>query len=101
MIVSSDGRDWIGYGGEPPNPKWPTGARLALNLVMNYEEGSEPSVPDGDGYSEAGLVETASTDPRAAGRDLAAESMFEYGSRVGSWRVLRIILERGLPLTVF
>jgi putative urate catabolism protein len=91
----------IGYGGTPPDPRWPDGARLAVNFVMNYEEGSEYSVPDGDGFSEASLTEVAAADPGAQGRDLAAESMFEYGSRVGFWRVLRLFQERGLPLTAF
>jgi len=91
----------VGYGGTPPDPRWPDGARLAVNFVMNYEEGSEYSVPDGDGFSEASLTEVAAADPGAQGRDLAAESMFEYGSRVGFWRVLRLFQERGLPLTAF
>ncbi len=94
-------RDLIGYGENPPNPKWPGDARIAINFVMNYEEGSEPSVPDGDGISEGGLTEVAAADPGHQGRDLAAESMFEYGSRVGFWRVMRIFQERGLPLTAF
>jgi allantoinase len=94
-------RDFVGYGGLPPDPRWPRGARLAVNFVMNYEEGSEPSIGDGDGVSERGLTESASAAPRAGERDLAAESMFEYGSRVGFWRVLRLFRERGLPLTVF
>ena len=99
--MSGRERDFVGYGANPPDPRWPGGARLALNIVMNYEEGSEPSIQDGDGYSEAGLTEAASVEPRREGRDLAAESMFEYGSRVGFWRVRRILLERGLPMTVF
>src|SRR5262249_26242396 len=74
-------RDLAGYGAKPPDPKWPDGARLALNFVLNYEEGSEPSIPDGDKSSEIGLTEGGSGD--FGGRDLAAESMFEYGSRVG------------------
>ena len=94
-------RDFVGYGGLPPDPQWPRGARLAVNFVMNYEEGSEPSIADGDGVSERGLTEGASTALPAGERDLAAESMFEYGSRVGFWRVLRLFRERGLPLTVF
>jgi putative urate catabolism protein len=94
-------RDLVGYSSQPPDPKWPHGARLALNIVMNYEEGSEPSVQDGESYSESGLTEVGSFDQGVSGRDLAAESMFEYGSRVGFWRVLRIMQARGLPLTVF
>ena len=92
-------RDLVGYGANPPDPKWPNGARLALNFVMNYEEGSEPSVPDGEPRSETGLTEAHGLTP--AGRDLAAESMFEYGSRVGFWRLVRLFQERTLPLTVF
>jgi putative urate catabolism protein len=94
-------RDLIGYGPNPPDPKWPGGARLALNMVMNYEEGSEYSVPDGDGRSESTLTELGGFDAGVRGRDLAAESMFEYGSRVGFWRLLRIFQERSLPMTVF
>jgi len=92
-------RDLVGYGGDPPHPHWPGEARIAVNFVMNYEEGSEYNVDD-DGRSEAALTESGGiTDVR--GRDLAAEGMFEYGSRVGFWRVLRLFEERGLPLTVF
>jgi len=94
-------RDLIGYGENPPDPRWPGDARIAINFVMNYEEGSEPSIPDGDGVSEGSLTEVAAADPGQQGRDLAAESMFEYGSRVGFWRVMRIFQERGLPLTAF
>ena len=92
-------RDFVGYGEHPPDPRWPGGARIAVNFVINFEEGSEPSVADGDGYSEAGLTECGS-DITDGGRDLAAESMFEYGSRVGFWRVLREFERRGLPATV-
>src|SRR5262245_27415728 len=94
-------RDLIGYGPNPPDPKWPGGARLAVNFVMNYEEGSEPSVQDGEGFSENGLTESFGLGQTITGRDLAAESMFEYGSRVGIWRVLRLFRERKLPATVF
>jgi allantoinase len=92
-------RDLIGYGASPPNPRWPGGARLAVNFVMNYEEGSEPSVQDGEGHSEAALTESPGQGVK--GRDLAAESMFEYGSRVGFWRLMRLFQERSLPMTVF
>ena len=94
-------RDLIGYGANPPDPKWPGGARLAVNFVMNYEEGSEPSVHDGEGFSEARLTEAHGLNHGVKGRDLAAEGMFEYGSRVGFWRLMRLFQERGLPLTVF
>ncbi|MEQ9639495.1 MAG: allantoinase PuuE [Alphaproteobacteria bacterium] len=91
-------RDFVGYGGRPPDPKWPDGAKLAVNFVLNYEEGSEPSIPDGDAESEIGLTEGGGPVP---GRDLAAESMFEYGSRAGFWRLARLFDERALPATVF
>lgn len=94
-------RDLIGYGANPPDPQWPGGARIALNFVMNYEEGSEPSVQDGEGYSERGLTEMGAPDPDMRGRDLAAEGMFGYGSRVGFWRLMRLFRERNLPMTVF
>jgi len=92
-------RNFTGYGRRPPDPRWPNDARLALNIVVNYEEGSEASFPDGDGHSESALAEGGSGS--FEGRDLAAESMFEYGSRVGIWRVLRLLEERGLPATAF
>src|SRR6516165_2334700 len=76
-------RDLIGYGAHPPDPKWPGGARLALNFVLNYEEGSEPSVQDGEGFTETGLTEAHGLGQGVRGRDLAGEGLFEYGSRVG------------------
>jgi allantoinase len=94
-------RDFLGYGETPPDPKWPDGARVAVNFVMNYEEGSEPSVQDGEGYSETGLTESTTSSIGLKGRDLAGEGMFEYGSRVGFWRLMRAFQERGLPMTVF
>lgn len=94
-------RDLIGYGANPPDPQWPGGARLAINFVMNYEEGSENSFPDGDGFSEASLTESPDVPNPPGSRDLAAESMFEYGSRVGFWRLMRLFQERGLPATIF
>jgi len=94
-------RDFVGYGPNPPNPNWPNGARLAVNFVMNYEEGSEPSIGDGDGATETGLTEAHGATQGVSGRDLAAEGMFEYGSRVGFWRLHRLFRERELPLTIF
>jgi hypothetical protein len=88
-------RDLVGYAGRPPDPRWPGGGRLALNFVINYEEGSEPSIGDGDGRSETGLTEAPGMDFGPGQRDLAAESMFEYGSRVGFWRLMRLFRERG------
>jgi peptidoglycan/xylan/chitin deacetylase (PgdA/CDA1 family) len=101
VIPRSLERDFVGYGPKPPHPRWPGGARLALNFVLNYEEGSEYSMMDGDGVSDAALTELASAAVPRGERDLAAESMFEYGSRVGFWRLHRIFKERGLPMTVY
>jgi peptidoglycan/xylan/chitin deacetylase (PgdA/CDA1 family) len=92
-------RDFVGYGPTPPHPRWPGNARLALNIVINYEEGSELSFDDGDGETESGLIEGGAGG--FAGRDLAAESMFEYGSRVGVWRVMRLLQQRNMTATVF
>ncbi|MGE0752641.1 MAG: allantoinase PuuE [Variibacter sp.] len=97
--MSGPSRDFVGYGPLPPDPRWPGGARLALNIVLNYEEGSEPSIPDGDAATESGLTEGGAGG--FTGRDLGAESMFEYGSRVGIWRVLRMLREREMMATVF
>jgi len=93
-------RDLIGYAGKPPHAKWPNDARIAVNFVMNYEEGSEYNAHD-DGFSEATLTEAGASNYGVKGRDLAAEGMFEYGSRVGFWRVKRLFDERKLPMTVF
>ena len=62
-------RDLVGYGANPPDPKWPDGARIAVNFVVNYEEGSEPSVQDGEGYSENGLTESSTSSQGLKGRD--------------------------------
>jgi putative urate catabolism protein len=94
-------RDLIGYGANPPDPRWPGAARLAVNFVLNFEEGSEPSIGDGDPASEWGLTEYGGSSPGVVGRDLAAEGMFAYGSRVGFWRIMRLFAERDLPLTIF
>ena len=94
-------RDVVGYGANPPDPKWPDGARLAVNFVINYEEGSEASILDGEDHTEFGLTESANIQFPAGMRNLGAESMFEYGSRVGFWRLMRLFAEHGMPLTVF
>ena len=92
-------RDLHGYGGDPPQPAWPDGARLALSFVLNYEEGGEASVLHGDAGSEVYLTEVPGLEPRPS-RDLGVESIYEYGARVGFWRLLRLFRERGLTLTV-
>jgi allantoinase len=93
-------RDLVGYGANRPDPHWPGEARLAVNFVINYEEGSEYSIPDGDGASETQLLESTSSVP-AGTRDLNAESVYEFGSRVGFWRLMRLFDEFDIPLTVF
>src|SRR6201987_142394 len=94
-------RDFIGDGAEPPHARWPGNARIAVNFVINFEEGSELSYPAGDGVSETGLTEMLGSDLGIRGRDLGAESMFEYGARVGFWRLHRIFTRFRLPVTIF
>ena len=100
MYVNGE-RDFVGYGRHPPDPRWPGGAKLALNFVINVEEGGEPSMPDGAARSESALTELGPQPSDVRGRDLAAESMFEYGSRVAAWRVFGLFAAAGLPCTVF
>lgn len=94
-------RDLIGYANNPPTLRWPGGAGLAVNFVLNYEEGSEYSIGEGDGRSETALTEVSAARVPVGDRDLASESMYEYGSRVGFWRLHRLFTERNVPLTVF
>jgi putative urate catabolism protein len=94
-------RDLSGYGQNPPDPRWPAGARVALSLVLNYEEGGENTPLDGDPASEAFLHEVIGAPPSVGRRNLNTESMFEFGSRVGFWRVHRLVTAHALPLTVF
>ena len=94
-------RDLAGYGPDLPEIRWPGGAGLALNFVLNVEEGSEYSIGDGDGRSESALSEVRASRVAEGDRDLAVESMYEYGSRVGYWRIHRLFRDRGLPLTIF
>jgi putative urate catabolism protein len=93
-------RDLIGYGRTPPHPRWPGQARIALQFVLNYEEGSENNVLHGDAASETFLSEIIGAQA-FLGRHLSMESIYEYGSRAGVWRLLRMFEQRGLPLTVF
>jgi len=93
-------RDLVGYGASPPHANWPDRARIAVQFVLNYEEGAESSVLHGDRASEQFLSEIAGA--RAyEGRHLSMESIYEYGSRAGVWRILREFERRKLPLTVF
>jgi putative urate catabolism protein len=93
-------RDLIGYGRQPPHPRWPGGARIALQFVLNYEEGSENCVLNGDATSEVFLSEIINAQAFPM-RHKSMESLFEYGSRAGLWRVLRAFERHQLPLTVF
>jgi allantoinase len=101
MISSPDyPRDLRGYGRRPPYADWPGGARIALQFVLNIEEGGEACVLHGDPASERFLSEIVGADAYPA-RHLSMESIYEYGARVGSWRILREFERRALPLTVF
>jgi allantoinase len=94
-------RDFVGYGRNPPDPRWPGGARLALNFVINYEEGSEIAISNGDADDEVTLTEVSEPIVPSGVADHAARSMFEYGSRVGWWRLYRLFTERGIKPTIF
>ena len=101
MDPSTYPRDMVGYGASPPHADWPGGARIAVQFVLNYEEGGENSVLHGDAASETFLSEIVGAQPYAGARHMSMESLYEYGSRAGVWRLLRLFRERRLPLTVF
>jgi len=90
-----------GYGPRPPKPKWPGGARVALNFVLNYEEGGENAILHGDKASEAFLSEIIGAQALEGVRHMSMESIYEYGSRVGVWRILDLFARYDMPLTVF
>ena len=94
-------RDMAGYGGAGPFADWPGGARIAINFVVNYEEGAENAVLHGDAASEAFLSEIVNAQPVPGMRHISMESLYEYGSRAGFWRLRRLFAERGMPVTVF
>lgn len=93
-------RDLVGYGPTPPHARWPGGARLALNFVLNWEEGGESSVLHGDPLSEVAVHDAVGA-IAVADRQLTVESMFEYGSRSGVWRLVRLFQRYEMPLTIF
>ena len=99
--MSAYPRDLIGYGAEPPHAKWPGGARVALNFVLNVEEGSETNILHGDAKNESGLSEVVGGRHPPGQRDLGLESLYDYGPRAGFWRIHRLFTERNLPLTVY
>ncbi|MBL4828633.1 MAG: allantoinase PuuE [Aliivibrio sp.] len=94
-------RDLIGYGQIAPNPNWPNNARVAVSFVLNYEEGGERSILHGDTESEAFLSEIPGAQPFPNERHISMESIYEYGSRAGVWRVLRLFEKYEIPLTIF
>jgi putative urate catabolism protein len=94
-------RDLIGYGGNPPDAAWPGGARIALQFVVNYEEGGENAILHGDRASETFLSEIIGAQPFEGQRHMSMESIYEYGSRAGFWRLMRLFEGRGFPVTMF
>jgi len=94
-------RDMTGYGRTPPDPRWPGGARVAVQFVINYEEGGENTVLHGDAASEAFLSEIIGAVPLVGQRNMNMESIYEYGTRAGFWRLHRLFTERHVPVTVY
>ncbi|WIM12249.1 allantoinase PuuE [Enhydrobacter sp.] len=92
-------RNLVGYGAHPPDPQWPGEARIAVSFVLNYEEGGENTILNGDAGSEIYLTETPGGVPLQGARDLSTESIYEYGSRAGFWRILRLFAERNMRFT--
>ncbi|MEM7301866.1 MAG: allantoinase PuuE [Pseudomonadota bacterium] len=94
-------RDMVGYGRTPPDPKWPQDAKIAVQFVVNYEEGGENNILHGDAASEAFLSEIVGAAPWPGQRHMNMESIYEYGSRAGFWRLWHMFQERDMPVTVF
>jgi putative urate catabolism protein len=94
-------RDLTGYGATPPYAAWPGGARIALNFVVNYEEGAENTVLNGDPASEFFLSDILNAEPIPGMRHVSMESLYDYGARAGFWRLHRLFTARRLPVTVF
>ena len=94
-------RDLRGYGRNPPDPRWPGGARIAVQFVVNYEEGGENNILHGDDAAEAFLTDVLGVRPWKGERHISVESMFEYGARSGFWRLWRAFTERAMPVTVY
>jgi putative urate catabolism protein len=94
-------RDMVGYGRNPPDPKWPDDAVVAVQFVLNYEEGGENNVLHGDAASEAFLSEIVGAQPWPGMRHMNMESIYEYGSRAGFWRLWRMFTGRNIPVTVY
>jgi len=96
-----DPRDLVGYAARAPHPHWPGEARIAVSLVLNYEEGGEACILHGDAHSESVLTDIGAVDPLPGVRNMNVESLFEYGSRVGCWEILRLLKTMGATATVF
>ncbi|WP_432474210.1 allantoinase PuuE [Amphritea sp. HPY] len=94
-------RDLIGYGNNPPHPRWPDQARIAISFVLNYEEGGERCILHGDNESEAFLSEMPGAQSLSGVRNMSMESCYEYGSRAGVWRLLKLFNKYEIPLTIF
>ncbi|MBN9527117.1 MAG: allantoinase PuuE [Alphaproteobacteria bacterium] len=94
-------RDFVGYGGNPPDPQWPGDARIAISFVLNYEEGGENTVLNGDAGSETYLHETPGGAARIGQRDLNVETVYEYGARAGFWRIMEMFRERNMNFTCY
>ena len=94
-------RDMIGYGANPPHANWPEDARIAVQFVLNYEEGAESSILHGDAAAESFLSEMVGAQPIPDMRHISMESLYEYGSRAGFWRLHRLFTEQDMPLTVY
>ncbi len=94
-------RDLVGYGEHPPHPHWPGDARVCLQFVINYEEGGENNILHGDAASEAFLSEIVGAQPWPGQRHMNMESIYEYGSRAGYWRLHRLFTSRNMPVTVY
>jgi putative urate catabolism protein len=94
-------RDLIGYGEKPPHAAWPGGARVAVQFVVNYEEGGENCILHGDAASEAFLSDIANAAPIPGARHMNMESLYEYGSRAGFWRLMRLFKAHDFPFTCF
>ncbi len=101
MSEGSYPRDMQGYGGQPPYAAWPGDARIALQFVVNYEEGAENCILHGDAASEAFLSDIVGALPLAGQRHMNMESLYEYGSRAGFWRLYDLLRKNGVPVTVF
>jgi OHCU decarboxylase len=100
-VVQRYPRDFRGYGPTPPDPRWPGGAKIAVSIVLNYEEGGENNLLHGDGASEAFLSDIPGAAPWPGQRHWNMESVYDYGARAGFWRLHRLFTGLGIPVTVY